>query len=53
MATIFISYRRSDTAGHAGRLYNQLVQRFGEANVFKDLDSMKPGRTLRRSSKKP
>jgi TIR domain len=43
MATIFISYRRSDTAGHAGRLYDQLVQRFGEANVFKDLDSMKPG----------
>jgi TIR domain len=43
MATIFISYRRSDSAGHAGRLYDQLVQRFGKANVFKDLDSMKPG----------
>lgn len=43
MATIFISYRRSDAAGYAGRLYDQVVQRFGEANVFKDLDSMKPG----------
>lgn len=43
MATIFISYRRTDAAGHAGRLYDQLVQRFGEDNVFKDLDSMKPG----------
>jgi hypothetical protein len=43
MATIFISYRRSDAAGYAGRLYDQVVQRFGEANVFKDLDSIKPG----------
>jgi hypothetical protein len=43
MATIFISYRRSDAAGHAGRLYDQLAMRFGEANIFKDLDSMEPG----------
>jgi hypothetical protein len=43
MATIFISYRRGDSAGHAGRLYDQVVARFGEGNVFKDLDSMKPG----------
>jgi len=43
MATIFISYRRSDAAGHAGRLYDRLAQRFGEANVFKDLESMEPG----------
>ena len=43
MATIFISYRRGDSAGHAGRLYDQVVQRFGEDNVFKDLDSTKPG----------
>jgi TIR domain len=43
MASIFISYRRSDAAGHAGRLYDQLAMRFGEANIFKDLDSMEPG----------
>jgi TIR domain len=43
LASIFISYRRSDAAGHAGRLYDQLAQRFGDASVFKDLDSMEPG----------
>jgi hypothetical protein len=43
MASIFVSYRRSDAPGHAGRLYDRLAERFGEANVFKDLDSMEPG----------
>jgi len=43
MPSIFVSYRRSDAPGHAGRLYDGLVERFGEANVFKDLDSMEPG----------
>jgi hypothetical protein len=27
---LFISYRREDTAGHAGRLYDAMVARFGE-----------------------
>src|SRR3954464_3225022 len=43
MSSIFISYRRTDAAGHAGRLYDRLVDRFGEASVFKDLDSLEPG----------
>src|SRR6185436_1527964 len=43
MPTIFLSYRRTDAAGHAGRLYDRLVERFGENSVFKDLDSMEPG----------
>jgi hypothetical protein len=43
MPSIFVSYRRSDAPGHAGRLYDRLVSRFGEANVYKDVDSMKPG----------
>ena len=51
MASIFVSYRRTDAAGHAGRLYDQLANRFGAANIFKDLDSMEPGRTSRRSSR--
>jgi TIR domain-containing protein len=41
--SIFVSYRRTDAPGHAGRLYDGLVDRFGEAKVFKDLDSMEPG----------
>lgn len=39
---IFISYRREDAAGHAGRLYDRLVEHFGEANVFFDLSAI-PG----------
>src|SRR3954465_13609402 len=39
---IFISYRRADSAGHAGRLVDQLKTRFGD-QVFFDVDSIKPG----------
>lgn len=35
---VFISYRREDTAAHAGRLYDAMAARFGEGNVFMDLD---------------
>jgi hypothetical protein len=43
MTSIFVSYRRTDAPGHAGRLFDRLVDRFGQASVFKDLDSMEPG----------
>jgi TIR domain len=39
---VFICYRREETAAHAGRLYDAMVNRFGEANVFMDVD-MAPG----------
>lgn len=41
---IFISYRREDSAGHAGRIYDKLAQQFGEAQVFLDFDAI-PGAT--------
>ena len=40
---IFISYRRSDTAAFAGRLYDRLTARFGRDQVFMDVDSIEPG----------
>jgi TIR domain len=40
---IFISYRRDDTAGRAGRLFDQLVARFGARNVFQDVAAIAPG----------
>jgi TIR domain-containing protein len=40
---IFLSYRRQDTGGHAGRLYDVLAERFGEENVFMDVDTIKVG----------
>ncbi|MDX6678244.1 MAG: hypothetical protein QOE31_2296 [Solirubrobacteraceae bacterium] len=39
---LFISYRRDDAPGHAGRLYDELSRRFGESQVFMDLN-MEPG----------
>jgi hypothetical protein len=43
-ANIFISYRRSDTAGHTGRLYDRLNNHFGgQVKIFMDLDSIAPG----------
>ena len=39
---VFISYRRQDSAAYAGRIYDAMVARFGEQNVFMDLD-LAPG----------
>jgi hypothetical protein len=40
---LFISYRRDDTAGRAGRLFDMLVSRFGRRNVFQDVAAIAPG----------
>jgi hypothetical protein len=40
---IFISYRRSDSAGYAGRLYDYLKNYFGDERLFFDVDTIKPG----------
>jgi TIR domain len=42
-AGIFISYRRDDTAGFAGRLYDRLVSRYGADRLFMDIDTIRPG----------
>jgi hypothetical protein len=40
MTGVFISYRREDTAAHAGRLYDRLAARYGKHRVFRDLDAI-------------
>lgn len=40
---IFISYRRGDGGGSAGRLYDRLEQEFGRERVFFDVDTIAPG----------
>jgi dipeptidyl aminopeptidase/acylaminoacyl peptidase len=40
---IFVNYRREDTAGYAGWLYEALAARFGSENVFMDVDTIAPG----------
>lgn len=43
MVKIFISYRRQDAPQDAGRVYDRLVQEFGQASVFKDVYSIALG----------
>jgi WD40 repeat protein len=43
LSAIFISYRRDDAPGYAGRLYDRLRQEFGRENVFIDVDALQPG----------
>jgi hypothetical protein len=43
LADIFLSYRRGDTAGHAGRLFDGLKACFPSSKVFMDVDSIMPG----------
>lgn len=38
-----MSNRREDSAGWAGRLVDDLAERFGAANVLQDIHSIKPG----------
>src|SRR5205085_8407252 len=40
---IFISYRRDDSAGHAGRLFDRLNEHFGHERLFMDVDHIEPG----------
>ena len=40
---IFISYRRSDSSGHAGRLYDYLKNYFGPQRIFFDVDTIPVG----------
>lgn len=41
--SVFISYRRADTSGHAGRLSDDLKQHFGRSVAFRDIDSIEAG----------
>jgi hypothetical protein len=46
MSGIFISYRRDDSAGHAGRLLDHLSRVFGADGVFMDVDDIRRGDTF-------
>lgn len=43
MSRIFINYRRQDSEGYVGRLYDNLLQHFDRDDIFIDVDSLKPG----------
>ena len=43
MSRFFLSYRRDDSAGFAGRLADALEAEFGAGSVFRDVDDIQPG----------
>ena len=47
MSGIFLSYRRDDASGWAGRLYEHLVREWGHEQVFMDIDAISPGEDFR------
>ena len=48
MRAIFISYRRDDAAGEAGRLFDDLTAKFGPDKVFMDVVGIEPGHDFRK-----
>jgi hypothetical protein len=40
---LFVSYRRTDAPGHAGRIGEALIRHLGPGQVFKDIESQEPG----------
>ncbi len=46
---IFISYRRDDSEGEAGRLFDDLTRAFGNDAVFMDVAGIKPGADFRKA----
>jgi hypothetical protein len=41
--SVFISYRRDESAGYAGWIADSFEEYFGEDKVFRDIDSLEPG----------
>lgn len=49
MRSIFINYRRDDSQGEAGRLFDDLTLRFSRESVFMDVTAIEPGRDFRKA----
>jgi hypothetical protein len=49
LGAIFISYRRSDSQGEAGRLFDDLIRNFGASAVFMDVVAIGAGQDFRKA----
>jgi hypothetical protein len=47
--SIFVNYRRHDSEGEAGRLFDELEKHFGESAVFMDVAGIEPGQDFRKA----
>ena len=46
MEHIFVSYRRSDSSAVVGRVIDRMIAYFGQANIFRDIDSIDYGKNF-------
>lgn len=49
LRSIFINYRRNDSEGEAGRLFDDLTSHFSHNSVFMDVAAIEPGRDFRKA----
>jgi TIR domain len=49
LRSIFINYRRNDSEGEAGRLFDELTTRFSANSVFMDVAAIEPGKDFRKA----
>lgn len=49
LGSIFVNYRRNDSEGEAGRLFDELEKHFGEQSVFMDVAGIEPGQDFRKA----
>jgi TIR domain len=49
LGSIFINYRRQDSEGEAGRLFDEMEKHFGEQSVFMDVAGIEPGQDFRKA----
>jgi hypothetical protein len=50
---IFLSYRRADSEGYAGRLFDRLCSHFGKRNIFMDVAAIEAGADFAREIELP
>jgi hypothetical protein len=49
LGSIFVNYRRHDSEGEAGRLFDELEKHFGEHAAFMDVAGIEPGQDFRKA----
>jgi len=49
LGSIFVNYRRHDSEGEAGRLFDELEKHFGEDAIFMDVSGIEPGQDFRKA----
>jgi hypothetical protein len=49
LRSIFVNYRRNDSEGESGRLFDDLEKNFGTNSVFMDVSGIEPGKDFRKA----